>query len=146
MQQDSPQQQDSMERFAAISGLLAAYATGYDTGDWAAVGACFTDDGVFELVDHAGATIGVHRGRAEIDAFMQESLDGQHDTRRHFSTNLRIVSLDGGSAQVASYLLLGAIERSELRIVQSGRYVDTVVWGPDGARFAHRRLTMDGRF
>ncbi len=133
-----------MDRFADISSLLAEYATSYDSGDWASVGRCFTEDAVFERVGDAGAPTIIHRGRDEIGSFMRTSLDGQRDVRRHFTTNIRILSHDERSAQITSYLLLGAVEEGELRIVQSGQYRDVIVWGPDGARFAHRRLTMDG--
>ncbi len=135
-----------MDRFADITSLLAAYATGYDTGDWPSISRCFTEDGVFELVVNAGNETTTYRGRRELDEFMRTSLEEQQDTRRHFSTNLRILSSDDRSAVVASYLLLGVAERSGLRIVQSGQYEDTIVWDDEGARFAYRRLTMDGVF
>jgi ketosteroid isomerase-like protein len=135
-----------MDRFADIAGLLSAYATGYDTGDWASICECFTPDGVFELIVNDGADITVYTGRDELGAFMRSQLEAQQDIRRHFSTNLRVVTSDEESAQVASYLLLGVAERAGLRIVQSGQYLDTIVWQDGAARFAHRRLTMDGIF
>jgi hypothetical protein len=135
-----------MDRFADITGLLAAYATGYDTGDWASVRDTFTADGAFELVTNGGADVVVYTGHRELGDFMRASLKEQQDVRRHFSTNLRVLASDDDSAQVASYLLLGVAERQGLRIVQSGQYVDTIVWRDGTARFAHRRLTMDGVF
>lgn len=135
-----------MDRFADITSLLAAYATGYDTGDWASICECFTADGVFELVVNDGADVTVFTGHEELGAFMREQLASQQDVRRHFSTNLRVLSSAADSAQVASYLLLGVAERAGLRIVQSGQYLDSIVWQDGTARFAHRRLTMDGVF
>ena len=135
-----------MDRFADIAGLLAAYATGYDTGDWASICECFTADGIFELVVNNGTDTTVYTGHEELGAFMRASLEEQQDVRRHFSTNLRVLASDDDSATVASYLLLGVAQREGLRIVRSGQYTDTVVWQDGAARFAHRRLTMDGVF
>ena len=135
-----------MDRLSDISSLLAAYATGYDTGDWPLIRDCFTPDGVFELVMNDGADTAVYTGRVEIGDFMRASLEQQQDVRRHFSTNLRVLAADGDSARVASYLLLGVSEKTGLRIVQSGQYLDTIVWQEGTARFARRRLTMDGTY
>jgi hypothetical protein len=135
-----------MERLAEVLTLLSTYARGYDTGDWPSISACFTPDGAFELVTNGGADTVTYTGTAELDAFMQASLAEQHDVRRHFSTNFQLLADDGDHVRVASYLLLGVAEPGGLRIVQSGRYEDTIVFVGGQPKFAHRRLTMDGTF
>lgn len=135
-----------MERLADVMSLLATYANGYDTGNWESIGECFTPDGVFELVDDDGNTKLVVNGTDEINDFMRASLEEQRDVRRHFSTNLRVLEWGDDQVRVASYLLLGVAEKAGLRVVQSGRYEDLVVWVDGRAKFAHRLLTMDGVF
>jgi hypothetical protein len=136
-----------MERIAEITSLLAKYATGNDTNDVSMIGECFTEDAVFELVVNGSSEPPlVFNGRAAIEGLMRSSMESQGDVRRHFSTNLRILSVDDHSAHVTSYLLLGVAEYTGLVIKQSGLYVDDIVWGPVGPQFARRHLTMDGIF
>jgi hypothetical protein len=128
-----------------VSTLLSTYALGYDTQDAVTVADCFLDDGTFDLLLPDGSTM-TFRGRDAVHAFMVEQLEGQDDLRRHFTTNLRVIEQGEGRVRVGSYLLLGAIDASGLRIVQSGRYDDVVEWHDGTARFRSRHLTMDGTF
>ena len=136
-----------MDQLAQITSLLATYALGNDTNNVPMIGECFTDDAVFELVVNGSDNPPlVFRGRAAIEGLMSSSMESQGDIRRHFSTNLRILSLSDSTARISSYLLLGVAGYTGLQIKQSGLYVDEIVWGPQGPKFAHRHLTMDGVF
>ena len=86
------------------------------------------------------------RGRAEIEGLMSSSMESQNDIRRHFITNLRVLSVEKDKAKISSYLLLGVSEPTGLRIVQSGLYEDDLAWTPSGLFIQHRHLTMDGTF
>lgn len=136
-----------MEQLAQITSLLAKYARGNDTNDVPMIGECFTDDATFELViNGSGEPPLVFNGRGEIEGLMRSSMESQGDVRRHFSTNLRVVTLTDDTAHITSYLLLGVSEYTGLRIVQSGFYEDDLVWGSEGPLFDRRHLTMDGVF
>jgi hypothetical protein len=136
-----------MDKLTEITSLLAKYALGNDTNNVPMIGECFTDDAVFELVvNGSDAAPLVFRGRAEIEGLMSSSMESQGDVRRHFSTNLRVLSLDETRAHITSYLLLGVAQFDGLQIKQSGLYEDDIVWGAAGAQFARRHLTMDGVF
>jgi len=136
-----------MDQLAQLTALLATYALGNDTNNVPMIGECFTDDAVFELVVNGTDDPPlVFRGREEIEGLMRSSMESQGDIRRHFSTNLRILSLSDTTAHITSYLLLGVAGFSGLQIKQSGLYEDDVVWGPKGPQFARRHLTMDGIF
>lgn len=134
-----------METFAAVSTLLSTYAWGYDSQDPALVASTFLPDGAFTLHLPTGESMS-YRGREAIAAFMDESLQSQDGVRRHFTVNLRVLDEDGAGVRVGSYLLLGAIDSSGLRIVQSGRYDDLIDFADGTARFRSRQLTMDGEF
>jgi hypothetical protein len=136
-----------MERIAEITSLLAKYATGNDSNDVSMIGECFTNDAVFELVVNGNDKPPlVFVGREAIEGLMRSSMESQGDIRRHFSTNLRILSIDDSSARISSYLLLGVSQFTGLVIKQSGLYVDDIVWSADGPQFKRRHLTMDGIF
>ena len=134
-----------LDAFADVSTLLSNYALGYDTQNAAAVAACFHDEATFALLLPDGQTL-TFTGRPAIEAFMQEQLSGQTDLRRHFTTNIRVIERGDGVIRIGCYLLLGAIDSQGLRIVQSGRYEDTIEWAGDRAIFRSRHLTMDGTF
>jgi hypothetical protein len=136
-----------MDQLAQITSLLAQYARGNDSGDVTMIGDCFTDDAVFELVVNGNDDAPlIFNGRSEIEGLMRSSMETQGDIRRHFSTNLRILSLDENSAIISSYLLLGVSEYTGLRIVQSGLYEDDLSWHDGEPKFDRRNLTMDGIF
>ena len=136
-----------MDQFAQVTSLLAKYAMGNDTNNVPMIGECFTDDAVFELVVNGKDEPPlVFNGREEIEGLMRSSMESQGDIRRHFSTNLRILSLSATSAHISSYLLLGVAGLHGLQIKQSGLYEDKITWGRQGPQFTHRHLTMDGVF
>jgi hypothetical protein len=135
----------TVDLFMDVSTLLSTYALGYDTQDPAMVAACFAPDGVFEILLPDGTTL-TYTGRPAIEAFMQEQLNGQDDHRRHFTTNLRLISSGPDAARVGCYLLLGALSQGKLSIVQSGRYDDQIIWADGAPLFKHRYLVMDGTF
>ena len=114
--------------------LMHHYAHGCDTLDSDAVAATFADDGVLE------AGTARFDGRDAIAAFYRRGLDRD---RRHFVTNISIDRVDDDNVAATSYLL--AIEEgAEPTIVRWGRYTDRIRIGAGGARFAHRRIEMDG--
>ncbi|CAB4933986.1 unannotated protein [freshwater metagenome] len=134
-----------LDAFADVSTLLSNYALGYDTQNASAVADCFHDEATFDLLLPDGQTM-TFTGRPAIEAFMQEQLSGQQDLRRHFTTNIRVIERGEGVIRIGCYLLLGAIDSQGLRIVQSGRYEDTIEWADGKAIFRSRHLTMDGTF
>ncbi len=134
-----------IDAFADVSTLLATYALGYDTQNAAMVAECFADDATFDLLLPDGGTMNF-AGRAAIEAFMNEQLDGQDDKRRHFTMNIRVIERGADRMRTGCYLLLGAIDAGGLRIVQSGRYEDVIEWHDGKALFRSRHLAMDGTF
>jgi len=136
-----------MDQLTEITSLLAKYAFANDNNNVPMIGECFAEDAVFALDVHSSSdpTMYFH-GRAEIEGLMTSSMESQNDVRRHFITNLRVLSIEKEQAKISSYLLLGVSESTGLRIVQSGLYEDDLVCTTTGLFIQHRHLTMDGTF
>jgi ketosteroid isomerase-like protein len=114
--------------------LMNRYAHACDTRDPDAVAATFADDAVLE------AGTARFDGRDAIAAFYRRGLDRD---RRHFVTNVSIDRIDDVTVAATSYLL--AIEEgADPTIVRWGHYTDRIAVDTEGARFAHRRIEMDG--
>lgn len=126
-----------------IRGLLATYGERMDAGDFDGVGALFPD-GV--LSDEHGTELA--RGPAAVARFYR-ALTRLHDgspRTKHLvvGTWLSDPDADGVVTARSSYLVLQAVAPGELVPLITGRYVDRVAQGDDGAwTFAERRFVVD---
>lgn len=128
----------------AIRGLVGAYLEAADRGRSADLAALFAPDGVLEIV---GDTFdaGVHAGPEAILARLEATkrdlaARSSVPLLRHHVSSVR-VHLDGDRATGASYFL--AITESGPD--HWGRYADRYERSPDGWRFGHRRVIIEGR-
>lgn len=130
----------------AIVETLNRYAWAYDTRDLAALGACFTADGVFDITLEGADGWGPYESRDAIVAWLGEVMAGQNDQRRHCVTNVVFRELGSERARVDSYLVLTAVEAGQLRVVCTGTYHDSLVRDAEGWRIAHKTLRLDNPF
>jgi uncharacterized protein (TIGR02246 family) len=125
------------EDVVAIQQLVAEYAHAFDSGDGAAVAACFVPDG---SLDSGVAVVGGRDALAAMVATMPELMPGG----RHVVSNVH-VSGEGDDANVRMYLQVfltaGGAERTTLLL--SGRYDDTVRRENGTWRFVSRVMTAD---
>lgn len=126
----------------AIRNLLFEYAARIDAGDLAGMAALFAE-----------ATYGSGEGPplrgAEAVRRTNEALvilyeDGTPRTR-HLTTNVRI-DVDETSDRAEARSLFTVLQQAPGRGIEpivAGRYEDVLVRGPDGWRFASRRIHVD---
>jgi 3-phenylpropionate/cinnamic acid dioxygenase small subunit len=137
-----------LEDERAILALSEAYSTAIDTEaieDWLAL---FTEDGRFAWRPGAGD----RRGQAGDGGWLLD-LRGQDALRRwaedggvqpmgrenHVSRPPLIGSIDGDAAESVTWYVILRWQRQRIDVISTGRYVDRLVRGTDGAwRFKER--------
>lgn len=123
---------------SAIPQLAAIYNFAWDRLDPKAVSACFVEDGVF--VDASGEA---HRGRGEIEAFVERSPEIFGRKMRHLTMSHVLNSVDETTVHHMCYLLFAAWPNNGERMLTTGTYEDTLTLTFDGWRFAKRIVTLD---
>ncbi len=106
----------------AIAECIHRYGWGYDERDQAALGGCFTDDGIWQGSVMGLDVIEPHRGRDAVVEFLTGFWAIQTDQRRHIFTNVVVTDLDGSTAVAHAYLLLTASSESVMTPVTTGPY------------------------
>lgn len=123
----------------AIRDLMTRYFTSVDRKDFAAVGACFTEDA---FVDFEGATA---TGTEAILKFIRGIEPAP--VLRHFMGNQRI-DLRGETAEVETYAIAMVRQAHDGRVVDNtshNRYVDRMVKRGGRWLVAHRLMLHDWR-
>lgn len=118
----------------AIRELTARYNRAFDGGDVEAWVACFTVDGVFEIV--GGKTL---NGASELRGFATKAVARLRV--RHCTTDA-IIEIDGDRARQDAYLLLVDIGGGS-KFVNSGNYRDDLVKEHGSWKFARRSVVID---
>ncbi|MGF1595697.1 MAG: nuclear transport factor 2 family protein [Acidimicrobiales bacterium] len=112
---------DAADRIA-IAERVHLYGWGYDERNRELLGACFTEDGIWEGSIMGSDRVGPHEGRDAVTAFLTAFWDVQTDQRRHIFTNV-VVSEQTATAAVAhAYLLLTASTGDAMVPVTNGPY------------------------
>ena len=132
-----------MDAGEGVRALLARYGERMDAGDFGGVGELFADGC---LSDEHGSELA--RGAAAVARFYR-SVTQLHDgspRTKHLvlGTWLAAPDADGVVTARSSYLVLQAVEPGALVPMITGRYVDRVAPGAEGAwRFVERRFHVD---
>lgn len=112
---------DAVDR-ALVAERVARYGWSYDERDAAALGECFTGDGIWQGRIMGSQEVGPFAGRAAIVDFLTGFWDEQADQRRHVFTNVVVDSLDGDRATAQAYLLLLASSDERTNVETAGPY------------------------
>ena len=127
----------------AIHELLSRSAFGYDERQLDILQACFTDDASMVVRIAGGEPVGPFEGRKNIMQLMTDSMDAQSDKRRHVISNIFFESEDENTVSVNSTLTLYASENSQIKLLSSGIYRDTVVKRNGAWQISRRQLDLD---
>jgi ketosteroid isomerase-like protein len=105
-----------------VAECIARYGWAYDERDPAALGDCFTPDGVWEGSLQGLQPIGPHQGRAAVVDFLSGFWEQQQDQRRHVFSNLVVDLETADRASAHAYLVLTSVEADIVRPVTTGPY------------------------
>jgi hypothetical protein len=125
----------------SIRDLVARYNANADTGRFDQVVALFAPDAVMETLDNPPRT-----GREEIRTIFTGARDtaefGEHPVYlRHVTGTLQIDLVDESRATSRCYYFV----ITDIGLDHWGRYIDQFRTVDGDWRFAHRRVTIDGR-
>jgi len=123
-----------------IAERIYRYGWSYDERDRAALGDCFTEDGVWEGRIMGREEVGPFEGREAIVEFLTAFWDQQADQRRHIFTNIVVDGLSDAQATAHAYLLLTASSDASMTPVTAGPYRFDMVKDALGV-WRMRRLT-----
>ena len=139
----------------AIADFLERYCHMLDDGrvdEWSAF---FEDDATYQLTTRenveANRPIGIMlcEGRGMMDdrikALQIANIYESHTYRHMVGRPLVEPELEGRWAVRSSFLVFRTMYTGETALFASGRYDDVVAEGPDGLRFAERRVVLDSR-
>jgi 2-polyprenyl-6-methoxyphenol hydroxylase-like FAD-dependent oxidoreductase len=132
--------------YVGISMTFDRYARGFDESDWAMFADAFAQDAVMDTA--VGGKPGSHyANRTAIVDALRKGREEQKDVRRHFVTNLQIVSIDGRRAHVYAYHLIVVTLKSPSETRTTGVYDADLVQEADGSwRFAHLLVKLDAPY
>ena len=126
----------------SIRDLVARYNANGDSGRFGPMLELFAEEAVMEVPDET------HRGRAAIRAMFEAAArkTGEGESSRaafirHFTATHQIDVESETQARGRCYYAVF----TDRGLDHWGRYVDRYVRGPEGWRFARRRVTVDGR-
>jgi len=122
-----------MDDIEAIKQLTARYNRAFDTKDFEAFLATWTEDGFFERSNAQRSYRGIEQLREMLATF---------DVRGRHVTSDYIVEVDGDNAHQACYLTYLDVE-NDFGVALFGDYSDDLVRTADGWRFRARRLRVD---
>ncbi|HEX2074920.1 MAG TPA: nuclear transport factor 2 family protein [Geodermatophilus sp.] len=120
-----------LEDVEAIRTVDAAYCRLLDDGDWPALVALFTDDGVFDGLSRV-------RGHRDLRTFFAGLADAGMTAFWHHVSNHEI-QVTGDSARVGSLLWQPCVVDG-VPHVAAGRYTDELVRTPAGWRYAVKQV------
>jgi hypothetical protein len=105
-----------------VTERIYRYAWGYDERDADLLGACFTDEAVWEGSIMGIEAVGPFEGRAAVVGFLTGFWDVQQDQRRHIFTNVVIDQIDADAATAHAYLMLTAASGALMQPQTTGPY------------------------
>ena len=126
----------------SIENLIGRYSLGYDTADFDAIGACFSDNAVFRMTLPGNEPV-VFDGKEAILSLMKQSAESQTDQRRHVNSNLIVHGTEDGVTRTTHYLTLLATENGEIRVLSAGVYRLEIVGSDDDLRLRTLDLELD---
>ena len=122
-----------------ITERLARYCWSYDERRVELLGACFTEDGVWEGNVLGRIPIGPFTGRERIAAWLSEFWPHQKDQRRHMLLNTLVEAQTPQTAATLSYLILMSSKGEHPSVETVGFYRTEQV--KVGEQWLIRRLT-----
>ena len=122
------------DHITAITQLYARYSLSIDARDLDSFRGCFTADGSMEIV--GATTFTGAEGLAKVIAGRTP------ESPRHENSNVLVDLADDGSATGRAYFVLRGPDGQP---AAAGEYLDRLVRGEEGWRFAHRRITFTWR-
>jgi ketosteroid isomerase-like protein len=118
----------------AIQERYSAYCFALDGSDADAFTACFTADGVFDVVGR-----GAFEGHDAMRALIAGTSEGRP---RHMYLNFMVTSVDGDRADSTAYFLL--VDKATGENTAYGHYVDELARESDGQwRFRRRTVNFE---
>ena len=135
-----------LEAERAIADTLYAYGRGLDYGERDVFLNCFTADADYRVDMRIGGESTLHyRGQAELAEYYESHTHAPDAWHKHVTTNPS-VTVDGDRASAVSYFLRvdAGAEPGPGMVLASGRYLDELVRGDDGAwRIRSRRCEVE---
>jgi anthranilate 1,2-dioxygenase small subunit len=138
-----------------LEDLYTAYAACLDTDaleDWPEF---FTDDCAYRITSAENYESGMPLGLiyATSKNMLKDRISALRDANiyepqryRHLISGLRIENDDGsGLAVTASFLVVRTMQDGEMILFAAGRYIDRVVHGEGGWKFARKDVVLDSR-
>lgn len=126
----------ALEDRLAILGLQVDYARAADSFDGSQYAAVFTEDGV---LDATGCGIPIAVGHDAIAATMNNAF-AQQTHNVHFTTNQRVLEIDGDHATGFAYFLQRSLLKNGGRTEFAGRYDDEYRRTAQGWKISRRVL------
>ncbi len=122
-----------------ILDLVARYNLSTDDKDVDGYMACWAEEVLFE------SPFGTFRTREEMRAFEAQHVETGAMGKRHLSLNVAIEEEDDDALVTSDLVVLEVAEAPH--VVATGRYDRSrAIRTPDGWKFTHRRLELDGGF
>ena len=118
-----------------ISDLFARYAWAFDLMDYEAFVACFTEDAIYEMADTGPRYTGHAGVRSYLD---HRKLEPEFPLRRQHFVGQTLVEGSDRECTARSYGFITSRNPDEIVMRSIGYYVDRLVKGPSGWRFASR--------
>jgi hypothetical protein len=125
--------------YVAILDLYSTYNHLADGDDPLAYGECYSPEG---QLTSAGRVIG--ENRHQIVEFRRRNIAARVGVRRHFTTNIRLDSVDTSTVRGRCYMqAYDFTPDGKARLTHSGTYADVIVRAEGRWQFSSRELSMD---
>jgi ketosteroid isomerase-like protein len=125
----------------SVRQTLADYTAATDRFDLAALGACFSADGVLEFTGGADPLTGPADIEAGLASAMAGPPPGKAPTHvRHHVSSIRFESVARDRVEVSSYFAV----HTDVGLDHWGRYRDVLALIDGRWLFTHRRIRVDG--
>ncbi|MDF3306458.1 nuclear transport factor 2 family protein [Rhodococcus sp. T2V] len=105
-----------------ITELISRYAWSYDERDLESLNSVFTPSATWEGKIADKVVIDPVVGRSSIVDWLEDHMKSQTDQRRHNGLNPLVVSYDGQTATVLTYLLLTSANGTSVSLTTTGFY------------------------
>jgi salicylate 5-hydroxylase small subunit len=137
----------------AIDDLYAAYTSHLDAARYAQWLDLFTEDCIYRLIprENYEAVLPLATMAFESKGMLKDRVYGVMQTlvhapyyQRHFISGLRVVESDASGLRVEANYLVLRTKRNELtEVFNTGQYLDRLVYGQHGWRFAEKLCVFD---
>lgn len=128
-----------LEDVLAIQQIFVDYGRALDSGDFATYASLFAEDGEVRL-----GPIGTARGRTEIRALMERTMDGRVGASVHVVSSPQITFADDDHASSAvMWTVLHRRSDGRPELTMTGRHLDDLVRERGEWKIARRRGVID---